>query len=115
MIIFAVLLAFGAGFMVRQLVDRDQGWSYREFTMDPWARHCGFYPGSKPGSTAATFDEACTDFEYAWLVFLSKQTEADFQASRSPRVKQRAGDGPLHDSIACPAALYCLGWIDKLS
>jgi hypothetical protein len=96
-IVIAVLLAFGVGFMVRPFVDRNlrQDWSsnveerYREFTRDPWARHCGFYPRSKPGepqsSTAATFDDARTDFEYAWLVFLSKQTEADFQASRNQR------------------------------
>ena len=44
----------------------------------------GFYPGSEPGEqqngTAATFDEARADFECAWQTFLSKRTEADFQA-----------------------------------
>ena len=32
--------------------------------------------------TAATFDEARADFEKAWTLFLSKRTEADFQAWR---------------------------------
>ena len=49
---------------------------------DPWEWSCGFYPGSEPGEqqngTAATFDEARADFEYAWRVFLSNRTEADF-------------------------------------
>ena len=56
---------------------------------DPWEWHCGFYPGSEPGEqqngTAATFDEARVDFERAWRVFLSKRTEADFQAWRDQR------------------------------
>ncbi len=56
---------------------------------DPWEWHCGFYPGSEPGEqqngTAATFDEARTDFERAWRVFLSRRTEADFQAWRDQR------------------------------
>ena len=47
------------------------------------------YPGSHPkecaSGTAATFDEARVDFECAWRVFLSKQTEADFQAWRDQR------------------------------
>src|SRR5882762_1976304 len=53
---------------------------------DPWQWSCGFYPGSHPGEhqdgTAATFDEARADFEKAWTLFLSKRTEADFQAWR---------------------------------
>jgi hypothetical protein len=53
---------------------------------DPWEWCCGFYPGSRPGEcrsgTAATFDDARADFESAWRVFLSKRTEADFQAWR---------------------------------
>ena len=32
--------------------------------------------------TAATFDQARADFEAAWRTFLSKRTEADFQAWR---------------------------------
>ena len=56
---------------------------------DPWEWCCGFYPGSHPGEhqsdTAATFDEARADFEGAWQVFLSKRTEADFQAWRHQR------------------------------
>src|SRR6266436_1231345 len=51
---------------------------------DPWEWTCGFYPGSEPGEqqngTAATFDEARTDFEGAWREFLLRRTEADFQA-----------------------------------
>ena len=49
----------------------------------PWEWRCGFYPGSAPGEctygTAADFDQARTDFEAAWRVFLSKRTEADFR------------------------------------
>ena len=56
---------------------------------DPWEWHCGFYPGSNPGKqqngTAATFDEARADFEYAWRVFLSNRTEAEFQSWRDQR------------------------------
>jgi hypothetical protein len=56
---------------------------------DPWEWTCGFYPGSHPGDhqngTAATFDEARAGFESARLVFLSKRTEADFQAWRDQR------------------------------
>jgi hypothetical protein len=43
---------------------------------DPWEWHCGFYPGSHSGEhkdgTAASFDEARSDFEAAWKVFLAK-------------------------------------------
>ena len=53
---------------------------------DPWGWNCGFYPGSHPrectDGTAANFDQARTDFEQAWAVFLSKRTEADFQKWR---------------------------------
>jgi hypothetical protein len=56
---------------------------------DPWEWNCGFYPGSHPrehqSDTAATFEDARADFERAWLVFLSKRTEADFQAWRDER------------------------------
>src|SRR6267143_974709 len=42
----------------------------------PWEWRCGFYPGSHPGEhkdgTAASFDEARSDFEAAWKVFLAK-------------------------------------------
>jgi hypothetical protein len=52
----------------------------------PWGWTCGFYPGSHPGEctngTGATFDQAREKFEAAWLVFLAKRTEADFQAWR---------------------------------
>ncbi len=54
-----------------------------------WQWRCGFYPGSEPGDwtsgTAATFDQARAAFESAWRVFLSKRTEADFQAWRHQR------------------------------
>jgi hypothetical protein len=56
---------------------------------DPWGWSCGFYPGSHPGEctngTAATFDQARAEFESAGAVFLSKRTEADFQAWRDDR------------------------------
>jgi hypothetical protein len=53
---------------------------------DPWEWNCGFYPGSHPrehtSDTAATFEQACADFERAWAAFLPNRTEADFQAWR---------------------------------
>jgi hypothetical protein len=56
---------------------------------DRWEWNCGFYPGSNPGEstngTSVTFDEARADFGNAWEVFLSKRTEADFQAWRHQR------------------------------
>ena len=56
---------------------------------DPWEWHCGFYPGSHPGEhqsgTAATFDQARSDFEAAWEVFLANRTQADFRAWRDQR------------------------------
>jgi hypothetical protein len=52
----------------------------------PWEWPCGFYPGSHPGEhqdgTAASFDEARSDFEAAWKDFLAKRTEADVRAWR---------------------------------
>jgi hypothetical protein len=56
---------------------------------DPWGWACGFYPGSHPGEytagAAATFDQARVEFEDACRVFLSKRTDADFQAWRDQR------------------------------
>jgi hypothetical protein len=56
---------------------------------DPWGWSCGFYPGCEPGEhtygSAETFDQARADFEDAWKAFLSKRTEADFQAWRDAR------------------------------
>jgi hypothetical protein len=56
---------------------------------DSWGWICGFYPGSEPGEyldgTAATFDKARADFAAAWRIFLSKRTEADFEAWRDAR------------------------------
>src|ERR1700675_3702815 len=43
------------------------------------------HPGEHQSGTAATFEEARADFESAWQVFLSKRTEADFQAWRHQR------------------------------
>jgi hypothetical protein len=40
----------------------------------------GMQPGEHQSDTAATFAEARADFERTWQVFLSKRTEADFQA-----------------------------------
>jgi hypothetical protein len=54
-----------------------------------WQWNCGFYPGGRPGEftngSAATFDEARAGFERAWAVFLSRRTEADFEAWRHQR------------------------------
>jgi hypothetical protein len=56
---------------------------------EPWEWRCGFYPGSRPGEcssgTSASFEEARADFETAGQAFLSKRTEADFQAWRAQR------------------------------
>src|ERR1700737_3778363 len=41
--------------------------------------------GQPPSAPAATFDQARSDFEAAWKVFLANRTEADFQASRDQR------------------------------
>ena len=58
---------------------------------DPWEWHCSFHPGSHPGEhqdgTAPSFDEARSDFEAAWKVFLAKRTEADVQAWRGQQVE----------------------------
>ena len=51
-----------------------------------WKWLCGFYPGSNPGEqrggTADTFDQARAPFEAAWINYLPRRTEADFQAWR---------------------------------
>jgi hypothetical protein len=47
---------------------------------DPWGWTWGSRPGECTDGTAATFDQACADFEAAWRVFSSNRTEADFQA-----------------------------------
>lgn len=56
---------------------------------DPWQWRCGFYPGAAPGEctsgTAATFQQARRAFEAAWLAFLSKRTQADFEEWRQQR------------------------------
>jgi hypothetical protein len=41
--------------------------------------------GDQEDGTAASFDQARADFEDAWQRFLSKRTEADFQAWRDQR------------------------------
>jgi hypothetical protein len=57
--------------------------------VDQWEWICGFYPGCDPGEhsngTAETFDHARAGFEKAWAVFLSRRTEADFEAWRHER------------------------------
>jgi hypothetical protein len=72
---------------------------------DPWQWHCGFYPGSRPGEctsgTAVTFGQARAAFESAWRVFLSKRTEADFQAWRNIRL------GPRRSIAASIAVSAC--------
>jgi hypothetical protein len=54
-----------------------------------WKWSCGFHPGSGPGEcttgTATTLEAARAAFEAAWLVFLAKRTESDFQAWRDDR------------------------------
>ena len=51
-----------------------------------WKWLCGFYPGSNPGEqrggTADTFEQARAAFEAAWLNYLPRRTEADFQSWR---------------------------------
>jgi hypothetical protein len=51
-----------------------------------WQWNCGFYPGSRPGEcttgTAVSFEAARAAFETAWHLFLSKRTDADFEAWR---------------------------------
>jgi hypothetical protein len=77
-----------------------------------WGWRCGFYPGSLPGEcttgTAVTFDQARAAFESAWRVFLSKRTEADFDAWRDQRdwAEERyrrfdRGELMLHDRRVC--------------
>jgi hypothetical protein len=50
---------------------------------DPWGWSCGFYPGSHPGEctngSAATFEQARSDFAEAWRLFLVNRTEVDFK------------------------------------
>ncbi|WP_156438127.1 hypothetical protein [Bradyrhizobium valentinum] len=54
-----------------------------------WVWRCGFYPGSNPGErrsgTAATFEEARLQFERAWMAFVARRTEADFDRWRDHR------------------------------
>ena len=57
-----------------------------------FARHptdCGSTRGSHldecTAGAAATFDQAGTDFEEAWAIFLSNRTEAGFQKWRHQR------------------------------
>ena|ERR1700731_2019843 len=56
---------------------------------DPWGWNCGCYPGSHPrestSGSAGTFEQARTDFESSWAVFLSNRTDGDFQAWRDER------------------------------
>jgi hypothetical protein len=45
----------------------------------------GYQRGVYTDGTALTFDKARADFERAWKIFLSKRTEADFEAWRDQR------------------------------
>ena len=61
---------------------------------DPWEWHCGFYPGSHPREctqgTAATFEQARTEFESAWRIFLAKRDRGGFpDVARSTGVDSR--------------------------
>jgi hypothetical protein len=77
-----------------------------------WGWRCGFCPGSLPDEcttgTAVTFDQARAAFQSAWRVFLSKRTEADFDAWRDQRDRaaertRRFDRGELmpHDRRVC--------------
>jgi hypothetical protein len=52
---------------------------------DPWGWSCGSHPGEHEDGPAPTFDQARADFEAAWQRFLSKRTDAHFQAWRDER------------------------------
>src|SRR5260370_37490646 len=45
----------------------------------------GPHPGEHQSGTAATFDQARSDFEAAWEAFLANRTQADFRAWRDQR------------------------------
>lgn len=57
--------------------------------VDQWGWSCGFHPGTEPGDfrqgSAATFEEARSEFERAWRQLAATRTEADFQAWRNQR------------------------------
>ena len=50
------------------------------------------HPRECTSDTSETFDQARSEFEAAWAVFLSKRTEADFQEWRDQRDCPRATD-----------------------
>ena len=54
------------------------------FDEDPWGWACGYYPGIRGNARTARPQPSTrhADFEAAWRVFLSKRTDADFQAWR---------------------------------
>jgi hypothetical protein len=58
-------------------------------SVDQWSWVCSFYPASHRGvyadGTATSFDEACADFEAAWLRLLPEITEDDFDEYRRNR------------------------------
>jgi hypothetical protein len=49
---------------------------------DRWKWHVGFYPGDHRNGTAASFHAARAAFEAAWLDYLPKRSEADFEEWR---------------------------------
>jgi hypothetical protein len=76
------------------------------FDTDPWEWTCGFYPGSHPrectSDTSETFDQARSEFEAAWAVFLSKRADCAPQAIlqcrlvTAPAVNPSPGTSPMH-------------------
>ena len=70
-----------------------------------WAWFCGFYPGSNPGEqthgTADSFDAARADFEATWRIFVSKRTEADYQAWHPQRDFSPGNTRPMIEASGC--------------
>src|SRR5260370_20772198 len=68
----------------------------------------GPHPGEQQSGTAATFDQARSDFEAAWEVFLANRTQADFRAWRDqPKLRPWAASTigpfmPARLTAACP-------------
>ena len=61
---------------------RSQDASATRLTLTPGNGYPGSHPRECTSDTSETFEQARTDFEAAWAVFLSKRTPADFQAWR---------------------------------
>src|SRR6266850_5171343 len=61
---------------------RSQDASATRLTLTPGNGYPGSHPRECTSDTSETFEQARTDFEAPWAVFLSKRTPADFQAWR---------------------------------